>query len=112
MGEGFSRREGKGHRAHGLLHEPPLTQIERGDFFLLEHPAHASSWELDSVEKMMSEQGVDDTVADQCMYGLVTPHADRTELVPAKKPTRCVSNSWHVLGNSARGATSRTLTSH
>ena len=47
---------------------------------------------------MMSEPGVSDTVADQCMYGLVTPNADRTELVPAKKPTRFMSNSWYVLG--------------
>ena len=50
------------------------------------------------MENMMSEQGVNDTVADQCMYGLVKPNADRTELVPAKKPTRFTSNSWHVLG--------------
>ena len=46
----------------------------------------------------MSEQGVNDTVADRCMYGLATPNADRTELVPAKKPMRFVGNSWHVLG--------------
>ena len=47
---------------------------------------------------MMSEPGVNDTVADQCMYGLVTPNADRTEFVPAKTPTRFMSNSRYVLG--------------
>ena len=69
------------------------TRMERGDYFLCEHPAHASSWELGSAGKLAS-----DTVADQCMYGLVTPNADRIELVPAKKPKRFMSNSWHVLG--------------
>ena len=74
------------------------TQMERGDYFLFKNPAHASSLELESVKKMMSEQGVNDTVADQCMYRLVTPNADRTELVSAKKPTRFMINSCHVLG--------------
>ena len=74
------------------------TQVERGDYFLFEHPAHATPWGLESIEKMMSEPGVIDTVTDQCMYGLVTPNADRTEFVPAKKPTRFMSNSWYVLG--------------
>ena len=47
---------------------------------------------------MMIEPGVNDTVADQCMCGLVTPNADRTEFVPAKKPNRFTSNSWYLLG--------------
>ena len=29
-------------------------QIERGDYVLSEHPAHATSWGLETVEKMMS----------------------------------------------------------
>ena len=74
------------------------TQMERGDYFRFEHPAHATSRELETVEKMMREPGVSDTVANQCMYGLVTPNAYRTELVPAKKPKIFMSNSWYVLG--------------
>ena len=67
--------------------------IARGDYFSFEHPFHATSWALETVEKTMSEPGGHDTVADQCMYGLVTPNADRTEFVPAKTPTRFMSNS-------------------
>ena len=36
-------------------------------------------------------------VADQCMYGLVTPTGKHGETAPAKKPTKFVSNSWCVL---------------
>ena len=74
------------------------AQMERGDYFLFEHPAHATSWEVGSVEKMLGESGVSGTVADQCMYWLVTPNADRFGLVPTKKPRRFMSNSWHVPG--------------
>ena len=38
-------------------------------------------------------------VADQCMYGLLTPGPGPAprELLPAKKPTRFMSNSWCIL---------------
>ena len=74
------------------------TQVEREDYFLFEHPAHATSWGSEAIEKMMHEPGVNDTVADQCMYWLVTPNADRTEFVPAKTPTKFMSSRWYVLG--------------
>ena len=46
----------------------------------------------------MKSEGVMTSVADQCMYGLVTPGPlpDR-EPMAAKKPTRFLSNSWCVL---------------
>ena len=38
--------------------------------------------------------GFDHVVADRCMYGLKTRGSADGEELPAKKPTRFVSNSW------------------
>ena len=36
------------------------------------------------------------------MYGLVTPNADHTAMVPAKKPTQFMSNGWCILSELSR----------
>ena len=71
-----------------------LLQRARGDYFLFEHPAYADSWGLEEVVRMGELEGVSTVVADQCMYGLTTPGPDRRTEMPAKKPTRFMSNSW------------------
>ena len=47
-------------------------QMTEGRWFLHEHPATASSWDLEAIKKLEREEGVVIIVADQCMYGLKT----------------------------------------
>ena len=48
-------------------------QVEAGRWFLHEHPAGATSWQMAEVVKLSKELGVIINVADQCMYGLIAP---------------------------------------
>ena len=68
-------------------------QVDQGRVFLHEQPAHAKSWMIPEVRKMMMESGVTLVEADQCMYGLETTGRDRKSEVPAKKPTTFMTNS-------------------
>ena len=68
-------------------------QLDGGRALLHEHPAHAKSWGLKEVQEMARMSGVDVKTADQCMYGLKTWGKDRYQLVPAKKPTKFMTNS-------------------
>ena len=52
---------------------------------------------MPSVQEVLNSKGVNTVIGDQCMYGLVTPNADRSAMVPAKKPTRFMSNGWYIL---------------
>ena len=47
-------------------------QVNEGRLFLHEHPAGASSWDLEEIKKMQLEINVTVNTADQCMYGLKT----------------------------------------
>ena len=51
------------------------NQVEEGRVFLHEHPAHANSWALSEIERIMEVQEVDVIEADQCMFGLRTRSA-------------------------------------
>ena len=64
----------------------------------MEHPAYADSWTFECMEDFMKSEDAMTFVADQCIYGLVTPgpFPDK-EAMAAKKPTRFLSNSWRVL---------------
>ena len=63
-------------------------QIDRGKWFLHEHPASAFSWREDDVQALQRNPFVQTIVGDQCQYGLVTPDAhDKSKLVPDLKPT-------------------------
>ena len=76
-------------------------QVDGGRIFLHENPAHAKSWALPSIRKLMREAGVDVVEADQCMYGLKTWGENKFQLVPAKKATKLMTNS-RPLGNELR----------
>ena len=65
--------------------------------FLHEKPTHAKSWALPCIRKLMRDQGVHVGEADQCMVGLKTWGANKSQLMLAKKPTRFMTNS-QVLG--------------
>ena len=76
-------------------------QLEGGRHFLHEHPATASSWQDTWMEKLMQHKGVATVVSDQCEYGLLTPGPDG-QPTPAKKPTRWMSSSPHMLKRLSR----------
>ena len=76
-------------------------QLNAGRVFLHENPAHASSWALPVIRKMMAEVGVDVVETDQCMFGLKTWGNHKHQLVPAKKPTKFMTNS-RAIGNELR----------
>ena len=68
-------------------------QMLKGKFFLHEHPATATSWKEPEIEALMSNAAVMSVVAHQCMYGLTTPTTKGGPRLPAKKPTRFMTNS-------------------
>ena len=45
-------------------------QIERGMFFLHEHPATASSWGTDAVKELKAHPGVHVVTGDMCRWGM------------------------------------------
>ena len=63
-------KEGEEHMR--LMVEIYRMHIEEGCIFLHEHPAHARSWHMNEVSKLMKEQGITLVEADQCMFGLKT----------------------------------------
>ena len=71
-------------------------QVEGGRVFVHENPAHAKSWALPCIRKMMRQLGVDVVETDQCMFGLKTWGSSKAQLVMAKKPTRFMTNSRSV----------------
>ena len=81
-------------------------QFENGRYFLHEHPACATSWQLKGVEDLMQAAEVGRVVGDQCQYGSQVMSGP-TKGQPVRKPTVFMSNSPEVLralSRSARGA--------
>ena len=67
-------------------------QLDGGRYFLHEHPATATSWELPCIKEILYRDGVDITVGDQCQYGQKNKFGE-----PLKKSTKWMSNSREVL---------------
>ena len=87
--------------AEGTRHMEFMTrlykkQVEGGRVFIHENPAHAKSWALPCIRKMMRQLGVDVVETDQCMFGLKTWGSTRSQLMLAKKPTRFMTNSRSI----------------
>ena len=71
-------------------------QLENGRYFVHEHPANATSWQLKSVENLMQASEVGRVVGDQCQYGSqVLRGSARGQ--PVRKPIGFMSNSPEVL---------------
>ena len=68
-------------------------QVEEGRPFLHEYPSQAKSWHMKEVQQLMRQQGVTLVEADQCMFGLKTWGDKRGKLIPAKKPTKFMTNA-------------------
>ena len=69
-----------------------MAQINKGAYFLHEHPAGATSWRLPEVLEVLECEGVRRIVADQCQFGQQTDAGD-----PLKKPTGFMSNADELL---------------
>ena len=67
-------------------------QLDRGAYFLHEHPAGATSWKQACIQRLLARDGVDRVVADQCQHGQEIEDGD-----PLKKPTGFLSNSAEIL---------------
>ena len=67
-------------------------QAEAGRYFLHEHPATATSWELDCIQSVLHMDGVDVVHGDQCQYGQVNRSNQ-----PIKKGTGWMANSKEIL---------------
>jgi hypothetical protein len=63
-------------------------QIRGGRYFLHEHPAYATSWQTEEIEKLLNEKSVVRVTCDQCMYG-----CEAEDGSPIKKPTSFMSNA-------------------
>ncbi len=76
-------------------------QLEGGRYFLHEHPYFATSWELESVERLMNVPGVQRQRGDQCQYGAqIMRGKDKGQ--PIMKPTGFMTNSHEVARALAR----------
>ena len=67
-------------------------QLDRGAYFLHEHPAGATSWKTPEIAALLAHPLVDRIVADQCQFGQQTDSGD-----PLRKPTGFMSNAPHLL---------------
>ena len=72
-----------------------LEQYKQGRCFLFEHPAGASSWELDMMKQMMELEGVYVAKFDFCALGMESVD-DNGEKGAAKKRTTILTNSKHI----------------
>ncbi len=72
-------------------------QLEAGRYFLHEHPAGATSWDLDEIKKLQKETNVQISIADQCQYGLKTWSNNKGKRdAAAKKKTKFMTNSAEI----------------
>ena len=69
-------------------------QSAAGRYWVHEHPANATSWNLKTIVKLHALPGVEKVRADLCAFGLkTTVHGEERN---AKKPTCFLTNSWCV----------------
>ena len=81
-------------------------QIGGDRFFLYEHPAYATSWECESIKRLMKFPGVNKVVSDQCQHGLRARRGAQ-QGDPIKKPTGFMSNSEVLLKELQRRCTGK-----
>ena len=70
-------------------------QVNAGRFFVLEHPARASSWQTAEMKHLKNQPFVYEVVFDQCMTGL----RSKVHRMPMRKRTRLLTNSVNVVRN-------------
>ena len=73
------------------------TQMKAGRYFVHENPIGASSWTLPSIQRLKHKKGVEEKIADLCMYGLKTTGKNKSEQVAARKRTKFIGNATEVM---------------
>ena len=69
------------------------TQVQNGRYFLHEHPASATSWNLPVVTEFCARYPhLYAVTMNMCQFGMTTP-SRKGEPTPVKKPTRWLTNS-------------------
>ena len=71
-------------------------QLAGNRYFRHEHPMFASSWSLESVQRLSQAPGVAVVQGDQCQYGAEAPH-DALKASPVMKPTGFMSDLAEIL---------------
>jgi hypothetical protein len=66
-------------------------QLKEGRYFLHEHPAGASSWKLDAIQKIRGSEGVVSVLGDMCAFGMT--QRDKNGEGHVKKLTRFMTNA-------------------
>ena len=87
----------EGHRHLQFCVSLYRRQLTLGRHFLHEHPASAGSWKDPSVQTLCRVPMVKLTEVDQCAFGLTTPSAVDGSPIPAKKTTRFMTSSSHMV---------------
>ena len=72
-----------------------VRQYKAGRCFVFEHPAAASSWITQMVQKVLNLEGVHLSKFDFCQLGMTTPGA-QGEPLPAKKRTAVLTTSKNL----------------
>ena len=71
-------------------------QVARGKFFLHEHPATASSWDLPMIKELAEHPGVVIVTGDMCRWGMHLPEESHNQgtdqSILVKKPTKWMTN--------------------
>jgi len=75
-----------------------MLQYSASRYFAFEHPARASSWDLECIKRVATLRGVVKVPFDMCMFGKTTPFSKQ----PIKKRTFIMTNSA-VLAHSLQG---------
>ena len=87
-------------------------QVARGKFFLHEHPATASSWDLPMIRELAEHPGVVIVTGDMCRWGMHLPEESHNQgtdqSVLVKKPTKVPSQS-RILVDPSTGYTGPSL---
>ena len=83
-------QEGMTYLSHSMMCAE--QQVRAGCFFAFEHPARASSWKQDCVERVKKLPGVSCIVIDMCMLGLCS----KVGRIPMRKRTTIMTNSKYL----------------
>ena len=95
IGEAWEKKKQEGIDLLLFATQCYWDQIERGMFFLHEHPATASSWGMDALQELEAYPGVHVVTTDMCRWGMRVRDEipeDQGQPYLVKKPTKWMTN--------------------
>ena len=95
IGEAWEQKCNQGLMLLEFAIDSYWSQVARGRFFLREHPATASSWNLPIVQELERHPGVQVVVGDMCRWGMSIEGDTEEDKGPrlVKKPTKWMTDS-------------------